>query len=74
MAEVLNNITRIEEFIVEKSDTTCSGITNNHQKKALLLHMAGKEVKDIYLSLSSVIVQKGFDSYWQRILPLIFQD
>lgn len=66
MVKVLDNIPGIEQFIVEKSDTTnlaknqatwkadfnlfvvASGITNNDQKKALLLHMAGKEVKEIY--------------------------
>ena len=66
MVKVLDNIRGIEQFIVEKSDTTnlgknqatwktdfnlfvvASGITNNDQKKGLSLHMAGKEVKEIY--------------------------
>ena len=60
MAEVLNNISRIEQFIAEKSDTTYSGTTNNDQKKALLLHMAGKEVKDIYRFLNSANVEENF--------------
>ena len=60
MAEVLNNISRIEQFIVEKLDTTYSGITNNDQKEALLLHMAGTEVKDIYRSLNSANAEENF--------------
>ena len=70
MAKVLSNIPGIEQFIVEKSNTTnigkkwatrkddckffvvACGIRNNDQKKALLLHMVGKEVKRGKKSLS----------------------
>ena len=66
---ILNNISSIEQFIVDKSDTTnlskkwilwkedftlfvkASGVTKDGQKKALLLHVAGKEVKEVYHSL-----------------------
>ena len=69
---ILNNISSIEHFIVDKSDTTnlskkwmlwkedftlfveASGVTKDGQKKALLLHVAGKEVKEIYRSLHPV--------------------
>ena len=85
MARVLNNIPGIEQFFVEKSDTTnlekkwatwkddfnlfvvASGITNNEQKKALLLHMAGKEVKEIYRSSNSANVEENFDAIIGRL-------
>ena len=42
-----------------------SGITNAAQKRALLLHMAGKEVKEIYRSLA-----KSEDTYEEVIEKL----
>ena len=85
MAKVLSNIPGIEQFIVEKSNTTnigkkwatpkddckrfveASGIRNNDQKKALLLHMVGKEVKEVYQSLNSTNVKENFDTIISRL-------
>ena len=44
-----------------------SGITNNDQKKGLSLHMAGKEVKEIYWSLNSANVEENFDTVIGRL-------
>ena len=69
MAKVFDNIPVIEQFVVDKSQSTnlakkwdtwlegfklfitASGITNVEQKKAMLLHMAGKEVREIYRAM-----------------------
>ena len=45
-----------------------SGITNNEQKKALLLHVAGRDVKEIYRTLKDDADSMGKHYYKIRWL------
>ena len=64
-----------KKWDVWKDDFTlfvvASGITNTDQKKALLLHMAGKEVKEIYRSLKTDTVDT-FEEVLKGVVRVFF--
>ena len=70
MAKLLQNIPMLDAFHVDNGSNldrrwkiyreelelflTASGITNDNQKRAVLLHVSGKQVRDIFNTLSNV--------------------